>query len=206
MKLSLRVSGKLLIASLATRDYEIQELQAKIRGQLSVGKTGVSLKLSPGEILKIRSIGNSGLKITNLKVQTETHGKISYEPRTGNFQWVQKRLRVDLPRVKTSKLRLSTRLELNELRFRNKDHTNASFRIKTDKLGLEMPGRWIPRLGFHGEISLKNQRLSVHGRLVTETQKKLLDFSALHNLEKNVGTGRISSDLAFDPNANKISR
>ena len=206
LDLSLWVSAKLLIPSLATRDYKIQKLSAKTQGQLSVGKTGISLKLSPGEILKARSIRISDLKITNLKVQTETHTNISYEPRSGNIQLVQKRLHVDLPLAKTSKFNLSTRLALTNLRFHNSDNTSVSFRIKTDNVRLEIPGQWIPKLGLHSEFALKNQRLSVHGHLVTQTQKKLLAFSVRHNLENDVGTGRTSADIVFDSNTNKISQ
>ena len=205
-QLDLSVIGKLQIPSLTTRGFKIRKLNAQIQGQLSIGKPTISLQLSPGEILKVHFIGISDLKITNLKVQTETDGKIIYEPRGENLQLEQKRLHVDLPQVKTSKLKLSPRLEINDLQFHNGDHTNTSFRIKTDNVRLEMPGQWIPSLGFHSKIVLKNQRLSIDGSLVSKTQKTLLDFSARHNLDTNVGAGHVSTELAFDSNTNKISQ
>ncbi len=206
LDLSPRISGKLKIPSLTARDYQFQELIANIQGQLSIGKTAVSLKLFPGEIIEVSFLGISDLKIKNLKIQTEADSRISYDLQSGNIQLEQNRLHVDLLEVKTSKLALSTRLEIHDIQVHYSDHTNASFLMKSDKVKLEMPGRWIPGLGFHSEIALKNRRLSVHGHLVSETQKKLLDFSARHDLDNNVGTGRISSNLVFDSNTNKISQ
>ena|GEM_PF-5760525 len=204
--MSLQLDGKLLLNSLTTQDYKIQKLNANLKGQLSIGQTQVSLKLSPNELLKTHSIETPSLIVKNFKIQTETDSKINYELDSGKLQLDQKQLYVDLTQVKTSQAKLSARIHVRDIRIVHTGHTNAYLRLNTNKINLQIPGQWLPTFGLRSTVKLKKQHLSLNGHLTSEIQKKLFDFSAHHNLSKQKGAGHISINMQFGPHTNKMSQ
>jgi hypothetical protein len=117
-------------------------------------------------------------------------------------------LSLSFPSVALPGLHIATQLTLSALTVRHPAGSpiTVGTHLAAESINLQSEGSWLPALALQSDVSLIGDQLNAAGTLRSDQGKSLLTFSALHDMGKAAGAGRISTGkVSFNAQDNALS-
>jgi hypothetical protein len=203
---SLDYQASLNLTEIAFEQYRLAGINAKLRGDIHASRTQINLTAIPGHL-----VSSTALYIDNIKAVKPTLTTRSGLNAQYNFDNQELAITVDqfdtlLPQISTADFNLATRLSVNNLQASVGESLDIQFHLLSDSINLQLPEQWLPALAIQTDVILRNNMLSVSGKLFGDQKKLLLNFNGNHHLTNNYGNADIATNaFLFDTNSNKLS-